>query len=117
MTPPSRLQAASRSAALAIQRRSVIIHRNLFQPSLNPAASMMLLLIGKVFQNPWEMLLPEAYNPIAALPLELCHSLPLVHLVGASALQVADQIADANVRFDVDCQMEMGGGSANTVQE
>jgi hypothetical protein len=94
----------------------LIILACLFQPSPGCPFRMMFLLIGDVLQHPSELLSAEADDAISALPLEHRSAGLLVDLMGARAFQILDQIADANQRFDIHCQMHMGARAVDAVK-
>ena len=58
---------------------------------------MMLLLILEVGSHAGELLLAKADYAEASLPLQPFESSRLVYFIRARPLQVADQVADANV--------------------
>lgn len=77
----------------------------------------MLLLVEDVVPHPGQLLLPEADDAEASLPLE--HLIPnlMVDLVRARPLEVPDEIADAHRGFDVDGKMDVVLRAAHLVKE
>lgn len=77
---------------------------------------MMLLLILDVLSYPRELSFAEADNAEAALPLDPLEASRLIHFIRARPLQVANQIADADIRLDVDRQMNVRLSAAAFVE-
>jgi hypothetical protein len=112
----SLLQQASRLSALAVERLAVVIHRDGFEPWFEPACGMMLLLVSDVIQHPKDLFLAKANDAEAALPLQAFHAKPFVYLVRARTFEIADEIANAHMRFDVDGDMDMCWRAADAVE-
>src|SRR5262249_4046124 len=58
----------------------------------------------------------EADNAESTLPLNCFIPSMLIHLIRACPLQFADQVTDANRRFDIDRQMHMRGRAVDAMQ-
>jgi len=67
----------------------------------------MLPLIPDILQHPRKVLPAEAHNIVTTLPVQELSFELLVGLVRRSSLQLLNEIADGDVRFNAKHQMDM----------
>ena len=76
----------------------------------------MLLLIRDIRRNPRQIPLPEAHDPESALPLENLPSMSFVDLEGTGSFQFPHEIADCDVRLDIDRHVDVGRSAIDAMQ-
>jgi hypothetical protein len=79
------------------------------QALVNASLCVMLALVANVFLDPFEIPCAEAHHAIPALPFEQFPAFAefAVHLMGGSALELADELRDGNGRCDAQADMHM----------
>jgi len=96
--------------------RSRVLRTIPFESVVDSPRGMVLLLLRDVVQDPREILLAETHNAVASLPVQNFVIYLAVDVVRAAAFELLDKFADRDRWFDADCQMDVSGCPADSMQ-
>jgi hypothetical protein len=77
---------------------------------------MVLLLVGDLMQNPFQVIPSKTDHTIPSLPIQELPAPGPIDFMGATALHLPDKSADCHKGLDVDGQVNMSSCPANAME-